>query len=289
MVCVSILIYGNEFYIRAGRESVLSVLENSPFDIHVTGSEGIASRLPRNERIVVHPLPHMPPIRHRSRRFLLKFEALKQCLSGCDHEYVIMLDGDAVFATEIETGQIKTELGLHEIGMVEQSTIIGSGMTRQDFYKHYLEYSLAFLGPDEEPPSIENFRYFNSGFVLGRRSEMEKIASWALSRMDSAVTGEKEHQVGIHMIADQDYLQYWVHNVNPGSCMHLPWYWNHCRHWDEGFPRPEARVVHFSNFCNGPNKDIIRQMQEFRRPKKRYFFLSDVPRSIAARLLTHRS
>ena len=284
MVCVSILIYGDEFYIRAGRESVLSVLENSPFYIHVTGSEGLASRLPANERIIVHRLPHLTPIRHRSRRFLLKFEALKQCLSSCGEEYVIMLDGDAVFASELDTGQIKAALGRHEIGMVEQPTIIGSGMTRQDFYKHYIDYSLAFLGPDEAPPKFEKFRYYNSGFVLGRRSEMEKIAVWALSRIDSAETDRKEHQVGKHMIADQDYLQYWVHNVNPGSCILLPWYWNHCRHWDEGFPRPDARVIHFSNFCNGPNQDIIKHMHKFRRPKRRYFYLSDIVCSIAGRL-----
>jgi hypothetical protein len=118
---------------------------------------------------------------------------------------------------------------------------------------------------------------------------MEKIASWTPSRIDLSEAGHVDHQVGMHMIADQDYLQYWVHNLKPGSCILLPWYWNHCRHWAEGFPRPGARVIHFSNFCNGPDQDIIKQMRKFRRPKRRYCYLSDLFRSITGRLPKNHS
>ena len=55
-----------------------------------------------------------------------------------------------------------------------------------------------------------------------------------------------------HMLADQDYLRLWTNSRHPGSCTTLAWDWNHCEHWDDGFPRRGARIVHASNFCRGP-------------------------------------
>ena len=127
-------------------------------------------------------------------------------------------------------------------------------MTREDFRSHYANYSLAWISPDTAPPCIDNFRYFNSGVILGHRSEFSKVVSWAINTISRS---EKDHQVGEHMIADQDYFQLWANNFRFGCCTTLPWYWNHCQLWDKQFPRPGAFILHFSNFCLGPDSHQI--------------------------------
>jgi hypothetical protein len=124
-------------------------------------------------------------------------------------------------------------------------------MTRADFLEHYERHPLVWLGDGTPPPTREAFRYFNSGVLLARRDGLEPFVAWALERMRAA--GDA-HQVGAHMIADQDYLQLWTNTLAPGSCTTLSWQWNHCEHWDEGFPRRGARIVHASNFCRGPRR-----------------------------------
>jgi hypothetical protein len=64
------------------------------------------------------------------------------------------------------------------------------------------------------------------------------------------------------MVADQDYFQHWANTLHPGACAELPWEWNHCEWWDEDFPAPDARILHFSNFCLGPTTDSIDRMDE---------------------------
>jgi GT2 family glycosyltransferase len=44
----------------------------------------------------------------------------------------------------------------------------------------------------------------------------------------------------------------------------LPWQWNHCEHWDEGFPREAALIAHLSNFMNGPTPDTISRLRALR-------------------------
>jgi GT2 family glycosyltransferase len=54
------------------------------------------------------------------------------------------------------------------------------------------------------------------------------------------------------MVADQDLMQVYANAVAPDEVMTLDWSWNHCELWDENFPNPAAKVIHMSNFCNGP-------------------------------------
>jgi GT2 family glycosyltransferase len=54
------------------------------------------------------------------------------------------------------------------------------------------------------------------------------------------------------MVADQDLMQVYANVVAPDEVTNLDWSWNHCEWWDESFPNPAAKVIHMSNFGNGP-------------------------------------
>jgi hypothetical protein len=262
---VCLLIHGHPNYFHSGKQAALSVLENSDFDLHLLLGRGGSVRFPKTKRVKVNFVDELPTNHHRSERFLLKFVSLKRCLEGGSYDFIIQLDADALFAARVETRQLSEALGAFRLGMVEQTTIKGSTMGRADFLDHYRRHSLALIAPQAPPPSLDRFRYFNSGFVLGRAEEMVRVADWALSRIGEIEASGGSHQIGAHMIADQDYFQFWAHNLHPGCCTALPWYWNHCDFWDEGFPRPDARVVHFSNFCQGPDQQGLKRIAAYRR------------------------
>ena len=261
-VCVGIYIHGNRNYFRMGEQAILSVLEYSDFDIFVFLGSGPRLNLPSFSRIQIKPYNDLPQSRHRSERFLLKINALAHLLENTSHEWLILLDADAIFASAITKDRIVEDLADRPLGMVEQTTITGSNMTRKEFLDHYMNHSVAWISPGMVAPDLGHFRYYNAGVILGKRSEFAKFASWALNIIENA-TGD--HQVGEHMIADQDYFQFWANSLHPGCCTTLPWYWNHCEYWDSDFPRPEALVLHFSNFCLGPDSRQIKRVRSLRK------------------------
>jgi hypothetical protein len=116
---------------------------------------------------------------------------------------------------------------------------------------HFVRHSVAWIAPEAPLPGLDAFRFFNSGVVIGRREAWEELCLWATSAIER--TGPA-HTVGEHMIADQDYVQVWASCIRPGSFRTLGWEWNHCEHWDDGFPRVGARIAHFSNFTFGPGR-----------------------------------
>ena len=257
-VCVCMLVYGPANYYRAAKRSIRSILKRSSFDVYVAvGEEGSLS-LPASTRIrkkILNDVQSLPGDRARS--FLLKFDALASCLEQTDAEWFLMVDADTLLAAEIQEQDIFRALNGLPIGMVEQTGIRGSTMGRSDFLDYYKNFTLAWFDSKTAAPDLDHFRFFNSGVVLGHRSEFERIASWALSKIRAA---EKNHEIGIHMIADQDYLQFWTNTLYPGICRSLPWIWNHCEHWDTNFPRKGVIFYHFSNFCNGPTRKLLFRM-----------------------------
>jgi hypothetical protein len=266
-VAVSIMVHGHPRYFLSGRHSVRSTLHHTDFDIYLLLGRSKACRFPNNRRINTVYIDELDAVQHRSKSFLLKFIGLKQCIEGGSYDLVIQMDADALFASPISAEDLYESLGAFQMGMVEQKTIKGTGMNRIDFYNHYLQYSLPLIDPGQAPPALEKFRFYNSGFVVGRAGEMYRLAVWALRRIEELENLGIPSQIGKHMIADQDYFQYWVNNLHPDSCVELPWIWNHCELWDEQFPRPEARVVHFSNYCRGPSKGRLKQIEDFSRSR----------------------
>lgn len=259
-VAISTLAVGGVNYALAARQALASCLEQTPFEIHLSCEQAHVSLLPRSPRIQLHPLDFAA--RFRADGFLAKLHALRSCLSQCDAEIILHLDADAVLRLPLRCEDLERALGSHGLAMVEQKAITGSTMSRADFLQHYIQHALAYIAPAETPPSLDAFRFFNSGVILFRREELRAFLDWAEARLSALPA---HHEVGIHMIADQDYLQVWANNVRPGSCAELPWFWNHCAHWDDGFPREEALVAHLSNFCNGPTLDSIAQLRQLRQ------------------------
>ena len=251
------LVYGHPNYYTAARRSIRSILDRSPFDLFLV-VDSKTSKLPVSHRIRMKILERERSTRHdRAYPFLLKFDALRACLEEVIAEWILMVDADTLLATQIQQQDICNVLDGFTFGMVEQSGILGSSMTLIDLLQHYKNNILPWFDSNAIAPDPEEFRYFNSGVILGHRSEFERIVPWALDTIHSP---EKSHEIGVHMIADQDYFQYWTNTLHPGMCRSLPWNWNHCEHWDLNFPREDAIFFHFSNFCNGPTRKMLLRM-----------------------------
>jgi hypothetical protein len=265
-VAVCILVHGTAAYAEVARVAVDSLLADSDFDVWVAHESEAVPRWPDHPRLHRRALGTSSRSTHRAERFLRKFQALERCLSEVSNEWILLLDADVVLARPLREHHLAAALRGRELGMVEQKGIRGSLVNRAGFLAHYTRHTLALLDPRSEPPALEDFRYFNSGVVLGPRPTWEQLVPWALQTM-ARQTGH--HQVREHMIADQDYFQYWAHHVRPGACAELPWYWNHCEHWDDPFPRRGVLFAHFSNFCQGPASGTAARMRALRRPWQR--------------------
>lgn len=261
-VRVCILMCGEPSYFWAGRQAASSVLERSDFDLFLALGPGPDLRLHANPRLRCHPLAPETGYDYRARPFLRKFYALRACLESGEHPWLMVLDADAILVRTLTRQMLEKALAGRGLGMVEQTTILRSAMGRPDFLEHYVRHTLAWFAPNAVPPRLDEFRYYNSGVLLGRREALQEVVSWALDTLDR---NRGDHTVGEHMIADQDYYQFWTNTLRPESCAPLPWYWNHCEHWDEGFPHPEAYILHFSNFCRKPTLGQVMRMRILRR------------------------
>lgn len=260
---VCMLVCGNPAYAAAARVAVESLIADSDFRVFVAHSPGLLSDWPSDPRLHRQPLPAASGDNHRARRFLQKFQALESCLERTSSSWILQLDADVVLARPLRERQLRNALAGAHLGMVEQKTIRGSAMDRAAFLDHYTRHTLALLDSGAAPPPLAAFRYYNSGVVVGPRSTWERLVPWALQTIGRQ---PREHQVGEHMIADQDYFQYWANTRHPGSCAELPWYWNHCECWDDPFPRRGVLFAHFSNFCRGPAAETPARMRALRRP-----------------------
>lgn len=260
-VRVCILVHGAPNYYAAAEQSVRSALKNSSFDLFLASGSDYKFSFKKNRRLVVDVIDTAWASEQCANAFLLKFHALQRCLDGADHELIMLMDADAAFARKVIAADIYRDLGDAPLGMVEQTRIIGSNMGRDDFMKHYCKHVLPVLDPEQQQPYPESFKYFNSGIVFIRPDELEKFLAWAMP-----TTKDREHQVGEHMVTDQDYFQFWANSLHPGRCRAMPWRWNHCEYWDDRFPRKSAKIVHFSNFCKGPADSTPERMARITDP-----------------------
>ncbi len=253
-VCICAI--GADGYHAAAASATRSVLEQTDWDlVLVTDRPGMPD-LAGDPRVTVVPIAPIAS-EDRAQRFLVKFTAIELALAASDTPLMVLLDADARIVRSTTAADVAAALGDHGIGMVEQAGIRGSDMSRASFLEHYRDHALRFIDPDASVPDLEDFRYFNSGVVLARRETLAALAADALQRVGAATD---PHALGDHMISDQDYFQHWALTAHPGSCVELEWEWNHCSWWHDPFPREGARVLHFSNFCNGPTPETLVEM-----------------------------
>ena len=247
MAVVSVTAAGDPRYGLSARQTVRSVLDHTDFDIVVHCDAANAALMPISDRVVLD-IAEMR-FAHRADRFLIKFDAWRAALDRSAAEVIVHLDADAVLCAPMTDEDLTHALGAGQFAMAEQTGIIGSSMDRAAFLEHYLTHSHAFIAPLLPEPTLEEFRFFNSGVIVFRRLELENLLRWA-----GGLRGDlpAHHAVGEHMIADQDYLQVWGNVIRADARSELDSTWNHCPLWDGDFPRSDARVVHLSNFCNGP-------------------------------------
>ena len=259
-VAVSILALGRVGYRLAACEAAASVLQHTDFDVFLTCDEVTTPLFAPHDRVRLLSR-HAPSVSFRPTNFLAKFEALAGCLDASDAAFFLQLDADAVLTWSVDGAMVAEALGDAGVAMAEQTSIIGSTIGRAELRRHYVEHALAFLAPDLEAPPPERFCFANSGVVLFRRDGLKAFLDWA---RPLAARLPAEHRHGEHWIADQDYLQVWANAVNPSRFVRLPWQWNHCEHWDDGFPRAGALIAHLSNFMNGPTPETVQRLRTLR-------------------------
>jgi hypothetical protein len=255
------LVHGDEGYFAVAAQAIRSVLRHSDFDVHI-GFVGDAGRLPRAARVSLVPIDGQYGDMGRPYRFLAKFLALRDCLASGSHDFVILMDADAMLARGLSEATLRTHLGSAGLGMVEQTAVTGSGMDRAAFLQHFENHAAPVILQRPSGLSVEDFRYYNSGVVVAARSVWERLVPWAI---DHVAQARGTHEIGEHMVADQDYFQVWANILEPENCTALPWYWNHCEHWDARFPHRGVLFAHFSNACRGPRFDTPARMRNLMR------------------------
>ena len=165
----------------------------------------------------------------RAQPFLQKFELWREMLNRSNAEILIHLDADAVMVKELTAEAVKKVLGDFDLGMVEQGQIIGeSKFGKIELYQHYLHHTHRYIAPDLDPPSLDDFTFFNSGVVIFRRAELERFLDWFES---VSVKLDGTYSLGEHMIADQDFLQIWANEIRPSGSTKLPPTFNHSPLW----------------------------------------------------------
>jgi GT2 family glycosyltransferase len=261
---VSILALGSVGYGLAAREAAASVLQHSDFDVFVTCDEATRPLFSQHSRLklIAH---EAPPSSFKPARFLAKFDALAACLAATDAELILHLDADAVLQQRIDAAMVEAALGDADIAMAEQPRILGSTLGRGELRQHFIDHAIPFFAPHVQAPPLDRFCFANAGVVLFRRAGLQAFLNWA---RPLAASLPAEHRQGGHWIADQDYLQVWANNLNAQGFVTLPWQWNHCEHWDEGFPRVGALIAHLSNFMDGPSPETISRLRALRGRQK---------------------
>lgn len=246
-VSACLLVSGSPRYALTARQSIRSLLRHTDFDIFVGCGSCLTRWLPSNPRLKVAEVTTSQSRLGRAGPFLAKFDVMDACLRSGSHPYVLVMDADAVVGRPISQDMVQQALAGQGLGLVEQTSVRGSTTDRSALKAHYRNHTLAWFSI-QAPPS-KGFHYYNTGVILSKRAALRELVDWALGHLAGHCS---THLVGQHMIADQDYIQFWVHEKRPGICRRLPWYWNHCAHWDNGFPDPRALVHHLSFFCRAP-------------------------------------
>jgi GT2 family glycosyltransferase len=186
--------------------------------------------------------------RYKGDWFLHKLKIWEKVLSNSNEEFYLHIDADASATTSFSLQSLLIALGDKSIGMVQQPRVLGNNpLGKKELYEHYLRVSHKAVNSGAPKSTLETFIYFNSGFVLFRRSALKNFLQWA-----AGIMVDMPREIDGQMVADQDILQVYANEIVPEVIADLGWQWNHCQWWDADFPNPEAHIIHMSNFCQGP-------------------------------------
>ncbi len=254
-MAICIVSFGEAAYYAAAYESAASALAYTDAEILVL-TDAVDIELPHDSRIA--HLPVLTPERS-SKRFMTKLEGWRACLNETEADVIVLLDADAVFVADAPSPELITLVRETDLAMVEQVRLVQLGWRKGDYWRHYCRTSLKAIDAHASPPSPENFRFFNAGFVISRRPGLERFLDW-YREVALRVDFDQADRMGLP-ITDQDFVQFWSNNMHPELVSTLDWSWNHCSQWDIDFPRPGARVIHFSNFYRAPDSEVIKNMR----------------------------
>jgi GT2 family glycosyltransferase len=195
---------------------------------------------------------HLDRTHRRADPFIGKFGAVQQALKTHSHEIVALMDADCLVQRWVSSDDVRLALGNHQLAMAEQKFTRGTDMSREKFLDHYLSVSLPGVASNAYHPSLSEFRYYNSGVVLGRREAWTELIEFA-----APIARARPLEIRGQMVADQDIIQVWVNSIRPGIARELdPEEWNACDLWCD-VDTTRVRIRHYSNFCQGPSPELI--------------------------------
>lgn len=250
--------FGTGDYFRAAEMCVRSLLENTPFKVFVGTDSPADFRISHPERVQVEAITPVRP-GERPSPFMAIFQTAQVAIATKKPRVCLLIDADCLVVNRLDTADVINALAGSDFALVEQTTIRGSSMSRTDFLDHFTHTALPVIDPTAQPPDEETFRYWNSGVVLAKASALRELCDFALGWWQQ--NGDS-HVAGDHMVADQDYFQFWGAVHRPGSVATLPAEWNHCYWWDLDYPKPSAKIRHYSNFCRGPDDQTLARMKK---------------------------
>ena len=258
---ICILAHGRDEYVLSARQTVFSCLQHSDLPISVVHEPRTRDAWPHDPRVTLIPLPELD-VGSLTRRFLVKFTALDLCRERSSESTALMLDADAVLVGRVTEDELLGAMGGRPMAMAEQEWLRTGGWQRAEHLELYRRNALATICPESAPPALEAFHFFNSGFLL-----LDFAAFGAFRQWFGEVWPKASQLIALRrnvLVTDQDFLQVWAHQVRKDACAVLPWHFNHCWHWHRDYPAKGAKVLHFSNFLQGPSDDLWRTMEAAR-------------------------
>lgn len=255
-VLAIISVSGKPEYFRAAETCVRSLLERTSFTVVVGSEEPERFSVAHPERLTTFYAEKVEPD-NRSSRFMSIFATAVAALQNFPATHCLLLDADCLVVDNLEESDVVSALADFDFALAEQRTIRGSTMGRPDFLRHFSDVGLPVVDSEAAEPDGDVFRYWNSGVVLARSPALLELCEFALSAW---AKNPDAHVNGENVVTDQDYFQYWGAIHRPGSFHTLSTDWNHCYWWDMDYPRPTARIRHYSNFTLGPSESTLDHM-----------------------------
>lgn len=244
---------GSDQYFHAAAATARSILINTDLDVVLAS--------PDPNRVPLVDVPRLTRLQvdgiDRGRAadaFVGKFEALAAVLHGFTHDVIVMIDADCVVSRPWTSSECASLIKDTDFALAEQTSTRGTSMSRPEFLAHYCAVSLPGVAPHAPKPTLEEFRYFNTGVVIGRRSAWQELVNFAreLTHSDNLL------EVEGRMVADQDIIQVWLNSIRRATVFELlPEEWNASDLWCD-IDEQRARVIHNSNFCQGPSDEHMK-------------------------------